>query len=303
VTGGYGEASTNGRRASSAEADSGPTHEFEQIAYVEDGPVARITLNRPEARNALSMQLSEELVAAVEHVRWSDTVKVLVISGAGETFCAGDDISEMPQWGNARQVMRRVRMYQQMANGLEELDKVTVAAVDGHAIGGGVELTLACDFVVAAERARWGMPEIDLGVTPAFGGTNRLSRLIGRRMTMEVNLLGALHPARRAVELGLWNRAVPHAALEVEVDRLIEVVISKDQQAIRQLKLIVNKGIEADLYTAQGLEALSNGLSAAVNGAWRIDDADQGGGVLGFTHKRQLWKRRRDLAKDFWVDR
>ncbi|MHB1567584.1 MAG: enoyl-CoA hydratase/isomerase family protein [Solirubrobacteraceae bacterium] len=300
---GGGDVPTDGHRSASAKTDGRSVFQLEQIAYVEDGPIARITLNRPEARNALSMQLSEELIAAIEHVRWSDSVKVVVLSGAAETFCAGDDVSEMPRWGNARQVMRRVRMYQQMANGFEELDKVTVAAVDGYAIGGGVELTLACDFVIAAERARWGMPEIDLGVTPAFGGTNRISRLIGRRMTMEVNMLGALYPARRAVELGLWNRAVPHAELDAEVDRLLEVVISKDQQAIRQLKLIVNKGMEADLYTAQGLEALSNGLSAAVSGAWRIDDADQGGGVLGFKHKRELWKQRRELARDFWVDR
>jgi enoyl-CoA hydratase len=293
----------DGSRTAAPEAEGRPVPTYEQIAYAEDGPVARITLNRPEARNALSMQLSEELGTAIEYVRGSDTTKVLVISGAGETFCAGDDISEMPQWGNPRQVMRRVRTYQQMANGLEELDKITVAAVDGYAIGGGVELTLACDFVVAAERARWGMPEVDLGVTPAFGGTTRLSRLIGRRMTMEVNMLGALHPARRAVELGLWNRAVPDAQLEAEVERLVEVLLSKDQQAARQLKLIVNKGLEADLYTAQGLEALSNGLNAAVNGAWRVDDSDQGAGVLGFKHKRQLWKRRRELAKDFWADR
>jgi enoyl-CoA hydratase len=95
-----------------------------------------------------------------------------------------------------------------MADTLADLDKVTIAAVDGFAVGGGLEITMACDFVVAAARARWGMPEVDVGITPGWGGTTRLTRLIGRRMAKEVNLLGALHPAARAVELGLWNRVV-----------------------------------------------------------------------------------------------
>src|SRR5438270_616704 len=129
--------------------------------------------------------------------------------GAGGTFCAGDDITEMSRWGDANGVMRRVAGYQHMADTLERLDKVTVARVDGYAVGGGLEITMACDFVVAAASARWGMPEVDVGITPGWGGTTRMARLVGRRMTKEVNLLGALHPARRAADLGLWNRVVP----------------------------------------------------------------------------------------------
>ncbi|MGA8746610.1 MAG: enoyl-CoA hydratase-related protein [Solirubrobacterales bacterium] len=276
---------------------------FEQLRYSEDGPLARITLERPEQRNALSMQLSEELLAALQVVQRSESVKVLVIQGAGETFCAGDDISEMPAWGNADQVMRRARLYQEMANSLEELDKVTIAAVDGFAVGGGLELTMACDFVVATRRSRWGMPEIDVGITPGWGGTTRLARLVGRRMAKEINLLGALYPASRAAELGLWNRIVDHNRLEKEVAALVAVLLSKNQQAARQLKFIINRGVEADLYTAQGFEALSAALSGAVNGAWRVPDADQGLGVLDFAQKGELWQRRRGLAMDFWTDR
>ena len=275
---------------------------FEQLRYTEDGPLARITLDRPERRNALSMQLSEELIAALEIVGRSQTLKVLVIQGAGETFCAGDDITEMPTWGNTDQVMRRARLYQGMANSLEELDKVTIAAVDGFAVGGGLEITMACDFVIATRRARWGMPEIDVGITPGWGGTTRMARLIGRRMTKEVNLLGALHPASRAAELGLWNRIVDNHRLEQEIEALVEVLMSKNQQAARQLKFIINRGVEADQYTAQGFEALSAALSGAVNGAWRVADADQGLGVVDFAQKGDLWQRRRCLAKDFWVD-
>ncbi|MBA2765187.1 MAG: enoyl-CoA hydratase/isomerase family protein [Thermoleophilaceae bacterium] len=278
------------------------TTAFEHLRYSEDGPVARITLDRPQKRNALSIALSAELVAAIARVQESTTIKVLVIDGAGETFCAGDDISEMFTWGDANGVMRRVRLYQDMANSLEELDKVTVAAVDGFAVGGGLEITMACDFVVATARARWGMPEVDVGITPGWGGTTRMARLIGRRMTKEVNLLGALHPAARAVELGLWNRVVADDRLEPELAALVEVLLSKNQQAVRQLKFIINRGVEADLYTAQGFEMLSGGLTAAVNGGWQVPDADGGDGVTAFTDKGSLWQHRRGLAREFWSD-
>jgi enoyl-CoA hydratase len=129
-----------------------------------------------------------------------------------------------------------------------------------------------------------------------------MARLIGRRMTKEVNILGALHPAARAVQLGLWNRVVPHDRLETEVDALIEVLLSKNQQAVRQLKFIINRGVEADLYTAQGFEVLSGALTAAVNGGWQVPDADGGEGIAAFAEKADLWERRRGLAKNFWSD-
>jgi enoyl-CoA hydratase len=284
-----------------ADANNKPS-DFELLRYAEEGPIARITLNRPERRNALSIALSDELIGAIACVQKSTSLKVLVIQGAGDTFCAGDDITEMHTWGDPDGVMRRVRLYQGMANALEELDKLTVAAVDGFAVGGGLEITMACDFVVATRRARWGMPEVDVGITPGWGGTTRMARLIGRRMTKEVNLLGALHPAARAVQLGLWNRVVEDDQLEAEVGALVEVLLSKNQQAARQLKFIINRGVEADLYTAQGFETLSAGLTGAVNGAWRVPDADAGNGVLAFKDKGSLWQRRRGLARDFWTD-
>lgn len=275
---------------------------FEQLLYQEDGPIARITLNRPERRNALSMQLSEELTAALEVVQGSQTVKVLVIEGAAGTFCAGDDISEMGQWGNANEIVRRVRGYQRMADTLADLDKITVSAVDGFAVGGGLEITMACDFVIATSRAKWGMPEIDVGITPGWGGTTRMARLIGRRMTKEINLLGALHPASRAAELGLWNRVVEDDQLQAEVDALVQVLLAKNQQAVRQLKFIIDKGVEADLHTAQGFEALSAGLTGAVNGMWQIEDADQSSGILSFLTGGEQWRARRDAARSFWTD-
>jgi enoyl-CoA hydratase len=275
---------------------------YEYLNYVEDGPVARLTLDRPQARNALSIALSDELIHAVERVRDSSTLKVLVIQGAGGTFCAGDDITEMGQWGNPNEAMRRVAGYQHMADTLEQLDKVTIARVDGYAVGGGLEITMACDFVVAAASTKWGMPEVDVGITPGWGGTTRMARLIGRRLTKEINLLGALQPASRAAQLTLWNRVVPDERLDAAVDELVAVVLSKNQQAVRQLKFIINNGVEADLKTAQAFEKLSAGLTGAVNGIWQIADADHGAGVIGFRDKNELWERRRGQARDFWID-
>ncbi|MFX0103859.1 MAG: enoyl-CoA hydratase/isomerase family protein, partial [Candidatus Hodarchaeota archaeon] len=208
----------------------------------------------------------------------------------------------MLNWGDANGITRRVRYYQNMANQIEELDKITIAAVDGFAVGGGLEITMVCDFVIATERAKWGMPEVDVGITPGWGGTTRLSRLIGRRRAKEINLIGALQPAQRAVEWNLWNRVVPNDQLDNEVEKLLEVLKSKNQQGMRQLKFIINKGVECDLYTAQGFEVLSGALTGAVSGMWKIEDADRGAGIIGFSKKNELWERRRSLAKNFWTD-
>ncbi len=276
-----------------------------------DGDTARITLNRPEVRNALSIELSDMLVDAILKIKRSTDIKFVVIKGAGDTFCAGDDIKEMIHWiedehgqgtQGANGIMRRVRIYQDMANALEELDKMTIAAVDGFAVGGGLEITMACDFVIATDRAIWGMPEVDSGITPGWGGTTRLSRYIGKRRTKEINIIGALMPAAKAVEWNLWNRMVPTDQLDAEVEALIDVLRPKNQQACRQLKYIINRGCETDLYSAQGYEMLSAGLSGAVNGCWQVTDADQGSGILDFAGKGSLWQIRRSLAKNFWTD-
>ena len=276
-----------------------------------EGDLARITLNRPEVNNALSIELSDRLVDAILTIKRSTDVKFVVIKGAGDTFCAGDDITEMVNWGSdehgncnqgANGVMRRVRIYQDMANSLEDLDKLTISAVDGYAVGGGLEITMASDFVIATDRAIWGMPEVDSGITPGWGGTTRMSRFIGKRRTKEINIIGALMPAQKAVDWGLWNRVVPPDKLDDEVNALLEVLRVKNQQACRQLKYIINRGSETDLYSAQGFEMLSAGLSGAVNGFWQVEDADQGKGIFDFGAKGELWKKRRKLAKKFWSD-
>ncbi len=115
-------------------------------------------------------------------------------------------------------------------------------------------------------------------------------------------MLGAIFSAKKAVELNLWNRMVPNDRLDAEVDALIELILSKNQQTLRQLKFIINKGHETDLYTAQGFEILSASLSRAINGMWEVEDADRGAGLRAFNDKKDLWKTRRQLAKNWWAD-
>ena len=270
----------------------------------EKGDVATLTLNRPEVVNCLSFQLSDELVAVFEHVRRSKTIKYLVIRGAGGNFCSGDDLKEMSlgHWGDSNEYFHRVRYYQWMAYTLEELDKITIAAVDGYAVGGGLELTMCCDFVIATKRAKWGMPEVDWGITPGWGGTTRMSRFINRRRTKEINMLAALQPARKAVDWGLWNRVVPNDGLDAEVEALLTLLRAKSQQTLRQLKFIINKNVETDLYTAQAFEALSAAWTASVNGWADVPDADKGEGLKAFREKTALLDKRRGLGRDFWTD-
>jgi enoyl-CoA hydratase len=276
--------------------------DYEFLKYREQDRIGYLTLHRPDKINALTVKMSEELFQAILHVRNSRELRALVIQGSGGNFCAGDDLTEMPTWGDCNDFTRQAQIYQQTANMLEDLDKMTICAVDGYAVGGGLEITMACDFVIATERARWGMPEVDWGITPGWGGTTRLARLIGRRLAKEINMIGAIHRAEKAVELHLWNRVVPNDKLDAEVQKLLDVLGSKHQQGLRQLKLIINKGVECDLYSAQGFEALSGGFSAAVNGKWKIPDADHGRGLEAFASKNDLAKKRRNAARDFWVD-
>jgi len=282
----------------------GDTMDLQHSHFVEQGDTAWLTLNRPEVVNCLSLRLSDELVTIFERVRQSKTIKFLVIRGAGSNFCAGDDLKEMSlgKWGDSNEYFHRVRYYQWMAYALEELDKITIAAVDGYAVGGGLELTMCCDFVIATERAKWGMPEVDWGITPGWGGTTRMSRFINRRRTKEINLLAAIQPARKAVEWGLWNRVVANDALDDEVDALVTLLRAKSQQTLRQLKFIINKNVETDLYTAQAFEALSCAWTASVNGWADVPDADKGKGLEAFREKTPLMEQRRSLGRDFWAD-
>jgi enoyl-CoA hydratase len=269
-----------------------------------DGQVGVITW-QTKRMNPLSVDLSDELVAAIEEAYADERMKIVVLRGLGGVFSVGDDLLEMHEgaWGDPNQVMRRIRFYQRFANTIEELDKVTIAVAEGFVLGGGLEITMACDFVVAADSCRWGMPEVDSGMTPGWGGTTRMIRLIGRRRAKEVNMIGALHSAARGVEWGLFNRAVREEELDAEIERFIEMMLVKNQQTMRQLKFVLNKNADADVQTALAFEAMNEVITSAVN--WRpetpkVPDAEPGKGLEAFAEKNELWHRRRERAINFW---
>jgi len=278
-----------------------------RLERTHDGRVATILWNTPKRMNPLSVTLTDELFAAVEEVSADEQLHVVVFRGAGGYFSVGDDLVEMQEgmWGDPNQVMRRIRFYQRFANTIEELDKVTVAVAEGFVLGGGLEITMACDLAMIAESCRWGMPEVDSAMTPGWGGTTRMIRLIGRRRTKEINLIGALQSARRGVDWGLFNRVVPDREMDAEIERLLDVLLVKNQQTLRQLKFTMNKNADADMTTALAFEAYSEVVTAAVN--WRPDtpqipDAEPGKGLEAFTHKNELWQERRGRAIDFWSE-
>jgi enoyl-CoA hydratase len=283
--------------------------EYDELALqrTHDRRVATIVWDPPKPLNPLSVGLTDQLVAAVEEVAADERIHVVVFRGAAGSFSVGDDLVEMHEglWGDPNQVMRRIRFYQRFANTIEDLDKVTVAVAEGFVLGGGLEITMACDLAMISESCRWGMPEVDSAMTPGWGGTTRMIRLIGRRRTKEVNLIGALHSAQRGVEWGLFNRVVPDDDVDAELERLIDVLLVKNQQALRQLKFTMNKNADADMTTALAFEAYSELATAALN--WRPDtpkmpDAEPGKGLEAFAEKNELWQERRRRAIDFWSE-
>jgi len=256
--------------------------------------------------NPLSVALTDELRSAVSEVAADERVHLAIFRGEGGYFCCGDDLVEMHEgmWGDPNQVMRRIRYYQEFAQSIEELDKVTLAVVEGFALGGGLETAMACDFILAAESAQWGMPEVDNAMTPGWGGTTRMIRYIGRRRTKEVNMIGALHSAARGVEWGLFNHAVPDGAIDDEVEKFVEMMLVKNQQTLRQLKFVINKNADADMATALAFEAMNEVITASNNwrpGTPRIPDAEPGAGLKAFAEKNEVWNTRRRLAIPFWA--
>src|SRR2546423_8653568 len=210
-----------------------------KLIVSQEGPVTRITLNRPECHNALDREVSAELNQTVRDVNVDRSCRILVLSGAGNTFCAGDDIKEFNDWKPADGNWQ-VRQYQETVRVLENLVPVTIAAVDGVCTGGGLELTLVSDFVIATTRSQWGMPEINWDITPGWGGTGRLSKFAGRRKTKEWNLIGALFSAEKAERYDLVNRLCKPEDLDAEVAALTEVMLSRNAQTVSTTKYFID---------------------------------------------------------------
>src|ERR1700721_2281616 len=194
------------------------------------GAITTITLNRPRVHNALDQEISAELNAAVKDVAVDRDCRVLILLGAGDPFCAGDDIKGFLDFAPDDGPWN-IRMYQETVNIIDTLVPVTIARVDGVCTGGGLGRTLVCDFGVAPHRSRWGMPEINWGITPGWGGTGQLSKFAGRRKTKEWNLLGYLFSGAVAERHDLVNRLCAPEKLDDEIRALTEVLLDKDRHA------------------------------------------------------------------------
>ncbi len=259
-----------------------------KLIFDRAGEVTTITLNRPKIHNALDRELSADLKQAILDVRADRECRVMVLRGAGGTFCAGDDIKEFNEWRGDESYWQ-VRLYQETVQLIEDLTPITIAAVDGVCTGGGLELTLVCDFVIATDRSRWGMPEIDWDITPGWGGTSRLPRFAGRRKAKEWNLIGQLFSAHTAERHDLVNRVVAADDLDNSVKELTEVMLRKHPMTLRRTKFIMNKG--ADLHISGAL-AFEVPMMPYVRGAHGIKDFKDA----------EARTERRKLSQHFWSD-
>lgn len=252
---------------------------YENILFeVRDG-VGLLTFNRPKALNALNPATIEEVDDVIDRVRKDDAVRVLVLTGAGEkAFVAGADITRFPKM-NPLEARAFAERGQEVFAKLEALPKPVIACANGFTLGGGCELAMSCDFIYASDKARFGQPEINLGIIPGFGGTQRLARLVGRARAKELCMTGEMIDARQALDLGLVAKVFPAEQLLEETLKVASQLAAKSQAALRTIKFVVDRGVDVDLRTGCALEA------EAFGAAFAGQDAREG--VAAFLEKRK----------------
>jgi enoyl-CoA hydratase len=252
---------------------------YENLLTEQDGAVLVITVNRPKVLNALNAGTIEELGAAFADAAARDDVRVVVLTGAGEkSFVAGADINELsvqtPVGGR-----EHARKGQTLFDRIEALGKPVIAAVNGFALGGGCELAMACTIRIAADTAKFGQPEINLGLIPGYAGSQRLPRLVGRGRALELLLTGQQISADEAHRIGLVNRVVPSASLATEARTLAHTLAAKAPVAVRYILEAVSGGLEMSLADAQDYEATLFGLVSSTE--------DMREGTKAFLEKRK----------------
>jgi enoyl-CoA hydratase/carnithine racemase len=252
---------------------------FDTILLDRDGGVATITINRPKVLNALNSQTLDELRRAMLDLRRDDAVRAVILTGAGEkSFIAGADINELatqtPVSGREHAMSG-----QHILDLIEQMGKPVIAAINGFALGGGCELAMACTIRIAADTAKLGQPEINLGLIPGYAGTQRLTRIIGRGRALELLLTGDQVTAQEAHRLGLVNRVVPAADLMAEAKKLAATLAAKAPVAVKYILEAVNKGVEMPFAQAQVFEATLFGLVASTD--------DMREGTKAFLEKRK----------------
>ena len=252
---------------------------YENLLVERDGAVLQITINRPDKLNALNTQTVTELDQAMEAARTDSDVRVIILTGSGEkSFVAGADINELavqsPVSGR-----EHARSGQAVFDRIERLGKPVIAAINGFALGGGCELAMACTLRIAADHAKLGQPEINLGLIPGYAGSQRLPRLVGQGRALELLLLGAPIPADEAWRIGLVNKVVPGAQLMTETRALAQQLAAKAPIAVRYILDAVSGGLDMSFADGQTYEATLFGLIATTE--------DMREGTRAFLEKRK----------------
>lgn len=252
--------------------------EFTNLLLKKDNKIGILSINRPEALNALNTAVLDELDKAIDMINKDDEIYVLILTGEGRAFVAGADIKEMKDMNSmaARDFAEKgMRIFRK----IELMEKPVIAAVNGFALGGGCELCMCCDIRIASENAKFGQPEVGLGITPGFAGTQRLPRLVGLGKAKELVFTGVTIDANEALRIGLVNKVVAADKLMEEAMEMANTIVKKSQLAVRYAKTAINRGIETDIETGMAIEKDLFGLCFATE--------DQKEGMLAFLEKRQ----------------
>jgi enoyl-CoA hydratase len=257
---------------------------FEHILVESDGPVATVTLNRPSVLNALNGKLLAELSLAFLELERNADVRAIILTGAGEkAFAAGADIGELNALPSAGHGSDQARTGQALTRQMERLRKPIVVAVNGFALGGGCEIAMGGDIMIASENAKFGQPEVNLGLIPGYGGSQRTTRLVGKGMATYLCLTGEIVDAKEALRIGLVQKVVPLADLMTEARRIAGLIATKAPLAIAACKRAINNGAHLSIDDALELEALEFGIL--------VDTEDIKEGTGAFLEKRKpAWK-------------
>ncbi len=252
---------------------------YKTLLYEKKDGIGTVTLNRPEALNALNSTVYNELYDVFESIENDDGVRVVVLRGSGEkAFAAGSDVAEMANM-NTLQIQKFMATIRKASDRIYNLSKPTVAAISGYALGGGCELAMCCDLRICSEKARFGQPEINLGLIPGAGGTQRLSRLIGAAKAKEMIFLGDMIDAPTALSLGLVNKVVPPENLMEEAEAWAAKLASKSGPVLAMAKMAINTGLDTDIDSGLDMEARCDALCFALK--------DQKEGMKAFLEKRK----------------